>query len=56
MDDEFSHLSVYCHALAKKGQRSLARAMLRDFAARVEEVRKEAGFMRNAVARAIAHL
>jgi hypothetical protein len=56
MDDEFSHLSVYCHALARRGQRALARAMLRDFADRIEELRKEAGFMRKAVARTIDRL
>jgi hypothetical protein len=53
LDDEFGHLSVYCATSLGHGD---ARALLKEFAKKVATLRREAGFMQKAVAKALARV
>ncbi len=56
LDDECGHLGLYAKVLADHGKPTEARALLREFAQRVDKLRGELGYMHEYLARAIKQL
>jgi hypothetical protein len=56
LNDECGHLGLYAHTLAKRGHPAQARALLREFAERVDRFHTESGHMRKALKQMIASI